>query len=76
MLYKLLPVIYLQVCISNLAFVLTNTGDNASKKNKDGECEEAFSKLKEICTSNSILVYAIFLNHSNSIAMHVHSDGN
>ena len=37
---------------------------NASKENKaivwDGECEEAFRKLKEICTSTPILAYANF----------------
>ena len=39
-------------------------GEYASKKNKaivwDGECEEAFRKLKEICTSIPILAYADF----------------
>ena len=40
-------------------------GENASKKYKaiewDGECEEAFRKLKEICTTTAILAYADFL---------------
>ena len=39
-------------------------GDKASKKNKmvewDGECDESFSKQKEICTSTPFLVYADF----------------
>ena len=39
-------------------------GQNTSKKNKaivwDGECEEAFRKLKKICTSTPILAYADF----------------
>ena len=40
------------------------SGENASKKIKaivwDGECEEAFRKLKEICTSTPILACAEF----------------
>ena len=40
------------------------SGQNASMKNKtivwDGECDEAFRKLKEICTSIPILAYANF----------------
>ena len=40
-------------------------GGNASKKNKaivwDGEYEEAFRKLKKICTSIPVLPYADFL---------------
>ena len=39
-------------------------GENVSKKKKaivwDGECEEAFSKLKEMCTSTPIIAYAVF----------------
>ena len=42
-----------------------NLGENRSKKNKTimwyGESEEAFRKLKEICTSTPILAYAAFL---------------
>ena len=48
-----------------MTFVLTYFGRNAYKKNKafvwDGECEEAFRKLKEICISTPILAYADFL---------------
>ena len=40
------------------------SGENTSKQNKDivwdGECKEAFRKLKEICTSVPILAYANF----------------
>ena len=40
------------------------SGDNALKKNKiiewNDECEKAFGKLKEICTSTPILAYAAF----------------
>ena len=39
-------------------------GENKSNKNKaimwDGECEEVFRKLKEICTSSPISAYADF----------------
>ena len=41
-----------------------NLGENRSEKNKTilwyGESEEAFRKLKEICTSTPILAYADF----------------
>ena len=40
------------------------SGENASKKQKsvkwDSECEEAFDKLKELCTTTPILAYADF----------------
>ena len=46
-------------------------GENTSKKNKtivwDGECKEAFRKLKEICTSIPILAYA---NFSKPLKLH------
>ena len=40
------------------------SGENASKKQKlvkwDSECQEAFDKLKELCTTTPILAYADF----------------
>ena len=40
------------------------SGENASKKQKsvkwDPECQEAFDKLKELCTTTPILAYANF----------------
>ena len=63
--YKLLPpFIYKYAEVASPLYQLI-LGDNASKKNKaigwDGESEEAFRKLKEICTSTPILSYANFL---------------
>ena len=53
-------------------------GENASKKNRailwDDECEEAFRKLKEICTSTPILAYADFSKPFYCIPMHAHWD--
>ena len=52
---------YAQVTLPQYCLIL---GENASKKNKaivwDGECEEAFRKLKEMFTSTPIIAYADF----------------
>ena len=49
-------------------------GESTLKKHKalerDGECEEAFRKLKEICTSTPILLYVNFLK-----SFTLHTDG-
>ena len=50
------------------------SGDNASKKNRvmgwNEEYEEAFWKLKIICTSTPIFTYAHFRNLFNFMQMH------
>ena len=42
------------------------SGENAAKKKNsikwDSECQEAFDKLKELCTTTPILAYADFKN--------------
>ena len=49
---------------SSQAIIQTNFGENASKKRnsikQDPECQEALDKLKELCTTTSILAYADF----------------
>ena len=51
------------------------SGENAAKKKNsikwDSECQEAFDKLKELCTTTQILACADLENPSNYTLMQV-----